>query len=327
MEIKAICSQINKKSKNYHIGKLQKIRKILLGLKRPNTNDIFSDKTIFDTYAFHSGGRTELQFNIGFEDGGFRCGIAFSFMPSPSFTNPKELKLQVLKLNSLIESNPVFFSQFKMWDWTNDERSDTHEVRQISEDYIKNKSFVFIGKLDDTCNTDDVLQTFDDLLEIYVEVINRKNIDVEEFLFSPNFKFKKRDYKLPQIRNISSTEKSINIKIRHSLLQKKLYDLLIKKYGEENVSYENPLGKNRIDMVVRNGGSIYFYEVKVALSAKACIRESLGQILEYAYYPDKNNAEKLFIVGEFPLDEYTNKYLLTLRSRFNISVSYLQIKV
>jgi hypothetical protein len=41
-----------------------------------------------------------------------------------------------------------------------------------------------------------------------------------------------------------------------------------------------------MDVVVRLGIRYWFYEIKTALSARACIREALAQLLEYSYWPE-----------------------------------------
>ena len=67
---------------------LQDIRARIRGYGRPPSSNIFTTQTIHDGWAAHYGGRTELQFNIGVEEGGelteLRHGVAFSFQPSQS---------------------------------------------------------------------------------------------------------------------------------------------------------------------------------------------------------------------------------------------------
>jgi hypothetical protein len=62
-DIRSIANEINSKAERYQIGSLQEIRKLLKGFKRRPGRTLFSDQTIFDTYAFHHGGRSEIQFN------------------------------------------------------------------------------------------------------------------------------------------------------------------------------------------------------------------------------------------------------------------------
>src|ERR1017187_3797533 len=63
----SIVQEIERKARGHEIGRLQEIRKELKDLKHKAGRTIFGAQTIYDTYAFHNGGRTELQFNVGTE--------------------------------------------------------------------------------------------------------------------------------------------------------------------------------------------------------------------------------------------------------------------
>src|SRR4051794_10143662 len=81
-----IAKELNSRSAGHPIGQLQSIRKALKAFRRLPSREIFTDRTIHKEWAFHHGGRTELQFNIGLEvvDGIERLhhGVAFSFQLS-----------------------------------------------------------------------------------------------------------------------------------------------------------------------------------------------------------------------------------------------------
>lgn len=86
--------EINRRSKNYKIGGLQELRKIIKKQSRLASRRIFDRRTIFENWAWHYGGRTELQFNIGVEDDFLRYGVAFSLeccqsLPSIDVLVPK----------------------------------------------------------------------------------------------------------------------------------------------------------------------------------------------------------------------------------------------
>ena len=79
---RSIVSDINVKAKTHAIGNLPEIRKQLTG-KGTRSNELFDKRSTLPTsdpwYAFHFGGRTELQFNIVMEQEGYlRYGVAFS---------------------------------------------------------------------------------------------------------------------------------------------------------------------------------------------------------------------------------------------------------
>ena len=85
-DIPTIAAELNAKAVGHLIAELQEIRKKLKGLKVRAGHDIFRlegrSKTVFQDWAFHYGGRSELQFNIGKDGSGgamFRDGVAFSF--------------------------------------------------------------------------------------------------------------------------------------------------------------------------------------------------------------------------------------------------------
>lgn len=109
-------------------------------------------------------------------------------------------------------------------------------------------------------------------------------------------------------------------------LHKKIQNAVVKLLKEQytNLQMESgadKTGKQRVDI---KGFSKYenewhFFEVKT-MSAKRSIREALGQILEYAHYPNVNHARKLFIIGPEPPDEKDKAYMQLLREKYNLPV-------
>ena len=101
--LKEIAYNLNDKSKAYQFGKLQDIRKELKGLSKKARNDIFvnTPNTMTDNWAYHYGGRSEIQFNIGFEEEGFRYGLAFSLETSQTLPDINLLSPKIKKLNIL----------------------------------------------------------------------------------------------------------------------------------------------------------------------------------------------------------------------------------
>src|SRR5205085_1190762 len=80
----------------------------------------------------------------------------------------------------------------------------------------------------------------------------------------------------------------------------------------------------RIDLVVRHGPEYWFYEIKTALSSRSCIRQALAQLLEYSLWPNVQEAKRLIIVGEPPLDQDAEAFLVLLRDRFALPIYYEQ---
>src|SRR5947208_14209782 len=119
LDIDAIAKKINRFSRSHPIGRLQHIRQKLKSLKRRPGSKIFSDQTTFDDWAFHHGGRTELQFNIGYADGEnsdyLRYGVAFSFELSQTLKSIDVLVPKVKFFNDFMALNAGDFSDMRMW--------------------------------------------------------------------------------------------------------------------------------------------------------------------------------------------------------------------
>ena len=64
------------------------------------------------------------------------------------------------------------------------------------------------------------------------------------------------------------------------------------------------------------------FEIKTALAPRDCVREALGQLLEYAYWPDSPVVKAVWIVGPSPIDSETQEYIAGLRERFGIPMAY-----
>ncbi|WP_116807315.1 hypothetical protein [Steroidobacter cummioxidans] len=80
----------------------------------------------------------------------------------------------------------------------------------------------------------------------------------------------------------------------------------------------------RVDVSVKDGDSYVYYEIKTGLSAQSCIREALGQLMEYSYWPGAQQAERLIVVGEATYDKDAKAYIKRLRTEFCLPIEYQQ---
>jgi len=161
-------------------------------------------------------------------------------------------------------------------------------------------------------------QTLPDPTEILYPKIKK----VKGLVFSPGHTIKKKATK------VTKEKKDYDVELRHNLIQDKLYNLLAKKYGKESVGTERPIvGGDKVDLVVKLKAGVIYYEIKTALTAKTSIRESLSQLLEYSYWPERTEASKLVIASESLLDNEAEQYLKTLRQKFSIPIYYEQVKI
>jgi hypothetical protein len=332
--ISEIAHRIDELSEPYRIGDLQALRKRIKGMGRQAGSTIFHPDTISDEqgWAFHYGGRKELQFNIGEEEEGLRYGVAFSLEQSQTLPDIELLFPKIMRFNQFIRENPGFFRDYRMWHWYLDrDRSAIQSVTEIGQDLLRPKTFIFIGKLNEADEIDysEILRTFDELLTPYIYVEKGENSGIiEAEIIAPNgFSFSSGQRNLVFNRTYSTKEKYTDLDIRHSLILEKLATELIANYGEENVAVEHPCFGKSIDAVLRLGAEYVFYEVKTCGSAKGCIREALGQVMEYAYWPGEAHAKKIVVVGEPEIDPDTMNYLDFLNRTFALPVEYQAVSI
>ena len=122
-------------------------------------------------------------------------------------------------------------------------------------------------------------------------------------------------------------EREVEIDLRQKQIQIALHEVLARKFGKRNVSVEQRIPKRFVDLAVRKGKELWYYEVKAARPAKQSIREGLGQLLEYSYWPGMKEANRLIIVGEEASNVDSRRYVSILRARFKIPVEYLQFNL
>src|SRR5207249_2288689 len=152
MNLKTIAEQINGAAPDFQVGRLQWLRARLHGTRR-RTGKIFSPATIFadgkDKYAFHDGGRTELQFNIGVElrddQNWLRHGVAFSFERSRTLAEPSVLLPKVRRFNHWLRTSANKLGDFKMWHWDGPNLTPDRSPGEISESLVRPDVFVFLG--------------------------------------------------------------------------------------------------------------------------------------------------------------------------------------
>lgn len=114
----------------------------------------------------------------------------------------------------------------------------------------------------------------------------------------------------------------------HNVLMRTLYHKLNAQYPNQ-VGCEIPItGSHRIDVVVRcNDNSYEFYEIKSYDTAFECIKEGVGQLMNYKFLVrDCCHISKLVIVGRADMTKEVEDYFAMYNSE-ELPISYLQIKI
>jgi hypothetical protein len=117
------------------------------------------------------------------------------------------------------------------------------------------------------------------------------------------------------------------IKILYSFIHGKLQNIFLtylkKKFPEDEISKEARLtGLNRsIDIhQKKSDGSSVIYEIQSYSDIKTSLRIALGQLLEYAYYPDRREHIGLILVTHLVADTETKKYIENLNRLFKLNI-------
>lgn len=328
----SITDEVERRAKTREIGRLQDIRKQLKGLAGLHYHSIFHPDTIRDgRYAFHYGGRTELQFNIGFEPGDIvRHGVAFSFETSRTLPDPDVLIPKVQRFNEFLRTHPQQYADMLMWHWDeNGLRSPNYPVTPIGADLTRPGVFVFMGRVQpsNAVDYDLIVEDFDRLLPLYRFVEGSETFPAIAEPTKTGFQFKSGCTVRPPRTTASLSEQQLNIILRHNEIQRSFHDHLASIYGPDDVGTERNSAGGFVDVVVRRGDKFWFYEIKTAMSARGCIRDALAQLLEYSFWPGAQVAERLIVVGEPALDDDSKRYLMTLRERFSLNIEYEQFNL
>lgn len=106
----------------------------------------------------------------------------------------------------------------------------------------------------------------------------------------------------------------------HVRIQNRVYEILCARFGKKRVGYESRC----VDLRLDTGKEIVYFEVKTNPTARKCIREALGQLLEYSGYPGRTRAHRLVVVARAAATAQDRTYVQELRTRYGIPIEYAQ---
>ena len=331
-DFRKFVDELNDAATSHEIGKLQLIRAQLHG-KQQSGERLFRPPTITDEWACHYGGRAELQFNIGYDglDGEMiRSGVAFSFETSRSYPVIDPLIDKAKLFNDFLRINPSLYGDMRMWHWRDGTRSSETPPGPIPAESAVEGVFLFLGNLRNVSEVthDAILGDMDRLLPLYKYIESRGSIQPLPNVGGKNFVFQSGRNHILTTTKATYAQRELDVNLRHNFLQESLYHQLVAKFGAENVHKEVPTGIGiSVDLAVRQSGGYWFYEIKTYQSPRACIREAIGQLLEYSFWPGSQEASQLIIVGETAPDQEVKDYCRLLKQRFSLPIEYQQIVV
>jgi hypothetical protein len=133
-----------------------------------------------------------------------------------------------------------------------------------------------------------------------------------------------QDPELARTAKKKSMPRQVELELKHNEVSTAFFKFLKSKYGK-NVRREcKAFGNNKIDIVLRTDDGDVFYEVKTYNFLETSFRQAIGQLLEYCFYPDVQNAVKLFIVSDLEPSEDIRSYVRRLNTVLTIPLGYIQ---
>jgi hypothetical protein len=198
----------------------------------------------------------------------------------------------------------------------------------IPQELVSEGVFVFLGKRSsDRIDYEFVLADFDRLFQLYYFVegggaSHPITVPSVPFVFCPGFSVKASSTTATQM------SKQHEVDLIQNKLQVAMCRRLVSRYGAKNVGDEQQTGVGtKVDIVVRRRKEYWFYEIKTANSPRICLRQAIGQLLEYAFWPPTKEVTRLIVVGQSPIDKDGRDYLRRLNERFSLPIEYVQIAV
>ncbi|HCG9119347.1 TPA: hypothetical protein NJ598_003020 [Vibrio parahaemolyticus] len=109
----------------------------------------------------------------------------------------------------------------------------------------------------------------------------------------------------------------------HNKIQNLLADELVETHGLECVKVE----KNFIDVLVELEDKFILYEVKSYLSSDRCIREALGQVLQYGHFlkARSGKAVEYVVVGPSNVDDSEDSYYTYISNTLKETFTYKRV--
>lgn len=110
----------------------------------------------------------------------------------------------------------------------------------------------------------------------------------------------------------------IIVKQLHNKIQNQFVKFLRDNYpGRLSVEYHK-----RVDVMREDQDVLWMYEVKPYEDAYRCVRESIGQLLDYAFRLSTDKETKIVTVGPNKADHETLKFIAHLKRQLNVDYEY-----
>jgi len=148
-------------------------------------------------------------------------------------------------------------------------------------------------------------------------------IDIEEESLDINEQDNERNEEGYNEKTEASFQRSpmLSVKVNriHNRIQNKFIKYLNEEYTTDKISGE----KNRIDAKRITANEIFIYEIKPFESAYTCIREGIGQLLDYSHKEKTKKKIRLIIVGPNEPSQNDIAFLKVVKSILKLPFGYI----
>jgi hypothetical protein len=177
--------------------------------------------------------------------------------------------------------------------------------------------------------------------ELYENIISRKPIGMNVYEYGNSLwqEFGKRKQQSASTntkkdgrseaisKNTDSQARTVNTTYiatqKHNLIQNKLYDILVAEHGKNSVFLE----KDFVDIKVILLDRILLYEVKSDSYAEVCVRNALGQIINYCFKEKTGKLFELIVVGQYKPVDSEIEFVNFIKSNLNIKFDYQWLSI
>jgi len=228
------------------------------------------------------------------------------------------------------ESGRVY-DHYEELGWLDQMREQIRDVGADLKAFQKNvtrRNFAVLKfRIEDLALLDKPLEFKHDDPAVTSDYYNLKNFIQEPALFArvKGFKFKAGHNPPTDKKRVEYDRHERDANNYHNHVQAQLFANLRDQYGHSEVGTENNTGVgSRVDLVVRTGKKFALYEIKTGASLQACVREAIGQLLEYRHEIGHTLVSKLVVVSPHAPDSQIENYLEFMRKVHSIPIHYEQ---
>ena len=218
------------------------------------------------------------------------------------------------------EESQRIYDIYKSEGWLEQMRQDVERVGANYEEFKQTPTeslFNIRFKFENAFRPDELVEISPDdvnLSTFHYKLLPRKTeIDLETI----------NDESEGNLRNTNKRKKVFNSDCEYDPYHDQMQNAIFRLLKGSDFDYEKVyIKKGRVDIKAKTQQNTWHYfEVKTD-NAKLSIRKALGQILEYAYFPNEEKAEKLIIISDEEPNEDVIQYLNHIRDKFTLPISY-----